>query len=351
MRKSALLLGVFFYCLNGYAQAFEHTKDKLIQQQIFLDEKNFSPGKIDGKNGKFFQQALQYYKLSNPLEEVISPTPYTFLRLNPLFFSNESNFSLKDDNQNKFSQKSSYCCTSKLLQAIVPSSPYTFYTIKIGDKNYIGSVPEKISMQAKQKKLLYANFAEFIAERFHTDRNFLKKLNPNTNLNTLKVNDKLRVPNVTPFLIENLTQKVLYKSNQSLKNRVIKINTQAKILLVLDNNKIIAFFPITPGSKELPAPKGTWKIKSIIYLPWFRYDKEMLLKGKRSANYYNLPPGANNPVGVVWMSLNKKGIGIHGTNESETIGRSTSHGCIRLTNWDIVKLSQLIAPGVNVEIN
>jgi len=71
---------------------------------------------------------------------------------------------------------------------------------------------------------------------------------------------------------------------------------------------------------------------------------------ERSSNFHMLPPGPNNPVGVVWIALNKKGIGILGTNDPDSIGRSASHGCIRLANWDIVKLAEMVKRGTNVEV-
>ena len=77
----------------------------------------------------------------------------------------------------------------------------------------------------------------------------------------------------------------------------------------------------------------------------------MLKYGKRSGNFHMLPPGPNSPVGIIWIALNKKGIGIHGTNEPATIGRAASHGCIRLTNWDAAHLAQKIKPGVPVSIH
>ena len=78
----------------------------------------------------------------------------------------------------------------------------------------------------------------------------------------------------------------------------------------------------------------------------------MLELGVRSpTTIVNLPPGPNSPVGVMWMGLNKSGIGLHGTNNPETIGRAASHGCIRLANWDAVKLSQMVTPGVTVHID
>jgi lipoprotein-anchoring transpeptidase ErfK/SrfK len=304
MKTSSLIFGILWciYC-QAYTQNLDSSKDKVVQQQIFLDEQNFSPGKIDGQSGYFTEQAMHHYKESKPFQK----------------------------------------------EKVLPP-PYTVYKISTKDQNYIGSVPTKIKMQAQKKKIPYSNFAEMIAERFHTDIDFLAKINPDINLKRLKTGDTVKVPNVKPFLIEQISKKEIYKKGE-LSNRIIKINTQKKVLTVLEDNKIIATFPITPGSSALPAPKGKWKVKNIIYLPWFRYDKKMLEKGERSAHYYNLPPGPNSLVGIIWVGLNKKGIGIHGTNKPELIGRSTSHGCIRLANWDIVKLSNLIRPGVKVEID
>jgi lipoprotein-anchoring transpeptidase ErfK/SrfK len=100
----------------------------------------------------------------------------------------------------------------------------------------------------------------------------------------------------------------------------------------------------------LPAPIGTWKIVGVAVWPWFRYDEGMLNYGVRTASYYNLPPGPNNLVGVLWMGLNKTGIGIHGTNNPETIGRAASHGCIRLANWDAARVKDLVSTGNTVII-
>jgi lipoprotein-anchoring transpeptidase ErfK/SrfK len=95
---------------------------------------------------------------------------------------------------------------------------------------------------------------------------------------------------------------------------------------------------------------GTWKILGVNVWPWFRYDEGMLNHGVRTENYYNLPPGPNNLVGVLWMGLNKPGIGIHGTNNPETIGRAASHGCIRLANWDAARVKDLVSVGNTVLI-
>jgi lipoprotein-anchoring transpeptidase ErfK/SrfK len=100
-----------------------------------------------------------------------------------------------------------------------------------------------------------------------------------------------------------------------------------------------------------PSPIGEWKVRGITKMPMFRYDKEMLQHGQRSGNFYLLRPGPRNPVGVMWIALNKKGIGIHGTNDPASIGHTASHGCIRLANWDVVRLATKIKPGDTVSIH
>ena len=125
------------------------------------------------------------------------------------------------------------------------------------------------------------------------------------------------------------------------------------MLELYEGEKLLASVPITPGiagggAKETPA--GKWKILGIATAPTFRWDKGVLEYGKRTENFYTLPPGPRNPVGVLWIGLNKPGIGIHGTSSAWTIGRATSHGCMRVGNWDVVRLSKMITKGMTVEI-
>jgi lipoprotein-anchoring transpeptidase ErfK/SrfK len=100
----------------------------------------------------------------------------------------------------------------------------------------------------------------------------------------------------------------------------------------------------------LPAPIGTWKIEKVTTMPIFRWDEAMLKHGRRSGHFYTIAPGPRNPVGIVWIGLNKKGIGIHGTDSPDTIGRSASHGCIRLANWDAARVVNQVTVGMTVEI-
>ncbi len=279
----------------------EETSTRL---QIFLDNNNFGPGKIDGKMGEFFRKALVAYKVAHGM----APTG----------------------------------AVDRLL-AQVPT-PFTTYTITPEDEKLVGPAPTKPSEQSKLKALLYGSLLEFVSERYHSAEEYLQRLNRDKDLEKLKPGDTITVPNVVPFEVGKLSEGFV-KPNPAFANRRIIIDTVERTLEVRENNTLIYEFPITPGSTKLPAPKGMWKILGIATMPWFRHDEGVLNFGVRTDDYFNLPPGPNNPVGILWMGLNKPGIGIHGTNNPETIGRAGSHGCIRMANWDAAKIKDLVTVG------
>jgi lipoprotein-anchoring transpeptidase ErfK/SrfK len=281
-----------------------------VRLQIFLDNHNFGPGKIDGQMGEFFRKALLSYKRAHGL-----PTTGA---------------------------------VDASLLAEVPEA-YTDWVIPPEAENFVGQVPGRPSEQAKLKALNYRSLLELVAERFHAAEDFLRKLNPGVNLDQLKPGDTVRVPNVIPFQIENLREGFV-PENPLLAGRKVVIDTHERFLEIHEGDKLIAEFPITPGSATLPAPIGTWKILGIATLPWFRHDEGVLNAGVKTDNFYNLPAGPNNPVGVLWMGLNKPHVGVHGTNNPDTIGRAASHGCIRTANWDAARIKDLVTKGCVVEI-
>lgn len=286
--------------------------DDILRLQIFLDTQLFGPGKVDGRPGEFTSKALKRYQLANGL-------PETELANHTLDLSS------------------------------IPEI-YTTYTIRPEDLKFIGDLPSQPSAQSKKKYLPYDSVIEFLTERFHCSPEFLEHINLPLKMSSLKPGDTLKVPAVQPFLIEELTQIGNLPEVPELLTRVIKIDTREKLLGVYEGEKLLASLPITPGSGSLATPPGTWKIVGIAQMPTFRWDKSVLEYGVRSSNFYNLPMGPNNPVGVMWIGLSKAGIGIHGTNSPQTIGRSASHGCMRTANWDVVRLSKLITKGMPVII-
>ena len=287
-----------------------YDEETSVKLQIFLDNNDFGPGKIDGRRGEFFRKALVHYKRAHGMPETGS-------------------------------------VDSWLLDQ-VPET-YTTYTIPPEALDFVGATASKPSEQAKLKRLKYGSLLEFIAERYHSAEDFLKKINPELKLENLKPGDTVKVPNVLPFKIEDLKEGFAEKKPE-FANRKIYIDTKDRFLLIYDDKQLVAEFPITPGSSTLPAPMGLWKILGIATLPVFRHDEGVLQHGEKSSVFYNLPPGPNNPVGVLWMGLNKPHVGIHGTNNPETIGRAASHGCIRTANWDAARVRELVTVGNAVSI-
>jgi lipoprotein-anchoring transpeptidase ErfK/SrfK len=278
--------------------------------QIFLDNNDFGPGKIDGQMGEFFRKALLSYKRAHlmPLRGTVD----------------------------------------QWLLDQVPEA-FTAFTIPPEAGNFVGPVSNKPSEQSKLKGLKYGSLLEFVAERFHSAEDYLRKLNRGINLDELKPGDTVTVPNVLPFKIEDLKEGFA-PPNPAFADRIVYVDTKERFLLIYDKGQLVAEFPITPGSTKLPAPIGVWKILGIATLPVFRHDEGVLQHGVVSDNYFNLPAGPNNPVGILWMGLNKPHVGIHGTNNPETIGRAASHGCIRTANWDAARVKELVTVGNIVSI-
>ena len=300
---------------SGVARAEPVSEREVITRlQIFLDQRSFGPGKIDGKWGEFVAKALQRYQRANGQ----NPT-------------GQIDTSLQQQ-----------------LQRIFPI--YTIYQLTDDDFKRVGNIPYKPAEEAKVKAMLYRSITEFIAERYHSGENFITRLNKDKNLETLKPGDTVRVPNVPPFQIESLREVGSLPVKPEFTKRLIKIDTWYRMLDIMDGDRLIGSYPITPGSQKLPAPIGTWKIVGIATMPWFRWDEAMLNHGERSENFYNIPPGPRNPVGIAWIGLSKRGIGIHGTNSPDTIGRSGSHGCIRLANWDAARVINQVTEGMTVQI-
>jgi lipoprotein-anchoring transpeptidase ErfK/SrfK len=289
-------------------------QDRVTRLQIYLDEHSFGPGKIDGHWGEFISKALQRFQTAHD-------------------------------------QQPSGQIDSALQQELEKISPvYTTFTLTDGDLHWVGKVPSEPAGLAKLKKVLYRSALDYVAERYHADPEFIRKLNPGRNLNNLKKGSAIQVPNVQPFQIETIQTVADLPPRPEFAQRIIRVDTKGHMLDLVDANRVIASFPITPGSKSLPAPIGTWNIAKVTTMPIFRWDQAMLMHGRRSGKFYIVPPGPRNPVGIVWIGLNKKGIGIHGTDSPDTIGRSASHGCIRLANWDAARVVNQVTVGMTVEI-
>jgi lipoprotein-anchoring transpeptidase ErfK/SrfK len=306
-------------------------RDQAVRLQVFLDQKNFGPGFIDGKPGKFTKLAAKNYNVSLGREK----------------------------NDPRVVQEALMEVTQAYATAIVP----------IFVKDFIDhTLPQERSLQAGRNSMPYRSVAEFMAERYHTSEDLLIAINSAKNLRSATAHSAIKVPNIRPFLIEKLKHGRTYKTEERLSAQRIVVDTQIKqiyvytlILPTIQENangttkiskakpQLVASFPITPGKPRF-IPLGIWNLKNSVELPIWRYDRQLLETGVRGKHSLTIPAGPNNPVGVIWNGLSKSGIGIHGTDNPRTIGRAQSAGCIRLSNWDAVRFPNFARPGAIVEI-
>jgi lipoprotein-anchoring transpeptidase ErfK/SrfK len=329
-----LLSALFFTASLSAEEGKPESPEEGLRVQIFLDQKLFGPGFLDGKPGNFTEGAVYAYNRSQGrspgdwaaiLEDALKEVPNLY------------------------------------AVASVPSFAVKYVNPKLSTKR------EK---QAEEKMMSYRSYLEFMAERYHTSDTFLIQLNGTKKAYNLGPRSTLKVPNIEPFRIEELAAGRSHKADEELSLRTVIIDTGMKQLFIYDPaapvkvapgvavavaddeeeepvGQLIAMFPTTPGQEKF-IHRGHWKIRNCVELPEWRYDKSLLEKGKRSNEYLQIPPGPNNPVGVLWSGLTKAGIGIHGTSSPRTIGRAQSAGCYRLANWDAARFSSLTRPGTKV---
>jgi lipoprotein-anchoring transpeptidase ErfK/SrfK len=197
-------------------------------------------------------------------------------------------------------------------------------------------VPTKLDDMKGLKALSYGSARERVAERFHMSEALLSKLNPGQKFE--RAGDEIYVAQVAERL-------------ERAKAAKLEVDKTAQTLRAFDKDKkLIAFYPITAGSSEKPAPNGELKIRNVARNPTYRYNPEYAFKGVRSKESFTVAPGPNNPVGLVWIALPGEGYGIHGTPEPAKIGKTDSHGCIRLTNWDALRLAEIVSKGTSVTL-
>lgn len=288
--------------------------DANLRIQIYLDENNFGPGYLDGKIGEFGKKAASVF---NQIRGIPVGNYY------------------------------------QLIEAAGKRVPelYTTYTIKEEDLKFVTpGLPAKPQQQAKAKYMGYRSLLEFTAERFHTSDEFLQQINGSENLYNLKPGSTVKVPNVTPFELEAWPKHTQFKAEEPAAAQSVVVDIRARVAIFFNaENKPIASFPITPGRPKF-IQFGEWKVTNMVSTPTFRWDKSMLEEGRRSDEFYELPLGPNSPVGIIWCGTSRSGIGLHGTATPHAIGRGESAGCIRLANWDAVRLPKLVRPGARVII-
>lgn len=268
----------------------------VLRAQVLLDRAHFSPGEIDASMGDNTVRAAVAYDAAHGIDASVPVSAQTWKALD------------RDRNP-----------------VVVP------YMITPEDEaGPFLPVPEDMMEKAKLPSMPYSSPLEELAERFHASPALLQRMNPGAD-----------------FAAAGKAITALDVDRPPLpKAASIRVGRSDLSVAVLDDaGKAIARYPATVGSEHDPLPLGEWKVNGIGRNPVFHYNPELFWDADAGDSKTTIPAGPNNPVGVVWIDLSKPHYGIHGTAEPGAIGKTESHGCIRLTNWDALELAQGVVPG------
>jgi lipoprotein-anchoring transpeptidase ErfK/SrfK len=203
-------------------------------------------------------------------------------------------------------------------------------------------VPDTWVGKSEADTLGYATALESVSERYRAHPNLLRRLNPNVDWNALLPGAKIVVPAVDHATVDGTAA-------------VIVITLGKRELEVLDDaSRVIAHFPVSIARMVEKRPVGDLHVTVVIPDPDYTFDPQVFpesAEAKTLGRKLIVPPGPNNPVGVAWIGLDRPGYGIHGTPDPEKVGRTESHGCFRLANWDALTLLGLAQVGMPVIVD
>jgi lipoprotein-anchoring transpeptidase ErfK/SrfK len=273
--------------------------------QAALDRAGFSPGEIDGRAGPVTKRALAAFQREHGLAATgeVDDESWAALGVAP----------------------------GETARTV------TRYSISTEDEEgpFTPEIPEDMEAQSKLSALGHTSVVEALAERFHTAPALLKALNPGAEF---VAGEAITVPQVE-----------LSRPSGEVTDVTVSVSESAEALTVRDaEGELVMFAPVTVGSERDPLPIGRWKVTGVKRDPVFSYNPDLFWDADPSHGKAQIPAGPNNPVGVVWIDLDRPHFGIHGTPEPGKIGYRESHGCVRLTNWDALKLAALVKPGTAV---
>jgi lipoprotein-anchoring transpeptidase ErfK/SrfK len=268
--------------------------------QVMLDRAGFSPGEIDAHRGSGTDRALAAYTKSGG------------------------------------------------DAGATPQDAITDYTITDQDAAgpFTPAIPADMMAMSKLPALGYTSLVEMLGERFHASPALLRHLNPEA---AFAASERIKVPNVAGAVPPVGPPPGRQNDTNSPATTTIWVHKSTSDLTVMDaTGKVLMYAPVTTGSVHDPLPIGEWKVNGVQHNPEFHYNPALFWDAKSQDTKATIPPGPNNPVGVVWIDISRPHYGLHGTPEPSKIGKTESHGCVRLTNWDALKLATLVKPGTKV---
>ncbi|MBC7797309.1 MAG: murein L,D-transpeptidase [Pyrinomonadaceae bacterium] len=279
----------------------------ILATQIALAKVGISTGSLDGFFGKQTHQGLRAFQSNSKLLETGELDKATKIKLQ------------------------------------VPIQPtFKKYTISAEDLARLQTPAKTWLEKSELKQLDYNNLLELVAEKSYSHPNLIKRLNPKINWQSdVKAGTIVQVPDVKfPATRDKIAN--------------IKISLSEKTLRAFSaNDKLIAQFPCSIAKKVEKRPVGELKVVTVAENPNYTFDPENFpesAEAQKLGKKLILPAGANNPVGAIWIGLNVAGYGIHGTPAPEEVGRTESHGCFRMTNWDVQQLYKIIKIGTPVTV-
>jgi lipoprotein-anchoring transpeptidase ErfK/SrfK len=280
--------------------ASQPTLTRVIHAQILLSRANFSTGEIDGAAGANFRQAVKGFQTAHDLRVTGHVDRATWTALNA----------------DQAPALISYTITNKDT-----AGPFE-------------KIPDDLMEQAKLPAMGYESVDAELGERFHSNPALLHRLNPNKHFD--QPDTEIWVPDVD--------------SPAPGKAASVTVSKSENTVTALDEaGKIIAQYPCTSGSDHDPLPIGEWKVKDIVDNPPFYYNPDLFWNADDATQAKaKIAPGPRGPVGVVWIGITKEHYGLHGTPAPALVGHAQSHGCVRLTNWDALQLSKMVAWGTPV---
>jgi len=268
-----------------------------------LDRVGFSPGEIDGTPGANLHRALIAYQEARGLSATGRPG----------------------------------CETWEALRQESPDPPTRPYELSDDDLKgpFLDAIPPRLDEQGSLPALEYRSPLERIAERFHAAPALLQRLNGHSHF---AVGGTITVPGVTPF--DPTTRP---STDSSAGDVSIVVSRDESALRATQGDGTLVFFaPVSSGSEHDPLPEGDWKVTRVLWRPVFHYNPNLFWDADADSRAVAIKGGPNNPVGVVWIGLNLEHYGLHGTPEPARVGRTQSHGCVRLTNWDAARVASLV---------